>query len=512
MKEKIAEKLDYEEANPNPEYLIKSIAEQGYSLETALADLIDNSISANSDKIEILTDFSDSNQINLFITDNGDGMSSSELTASMKFPSSSVDHKREKSDLGRFGLGLKTASFSQTRRFTVISKKNKGEFSARTWDVSYLKKVAKWRIIVNTKDEIFRLLERYSACSQNFANQFESYEPSTLVIWQGLFKYQNFIDSHNRNEALINQLNKETREYLGIVFHRFMQRQNNPLKIRINNWLVDYFDPFPIDKRNDLRSLGVFERVFKEDVFKVEPFVLPVSAIKDEKKHGGWVTPNRHLMDLEGLYIYRGNRVIYFGGWNGLIKRQANLKLGRLKVDVGNINDDVLQLNVAKSKISIPYELNRGFLEKVIQLKEEAKKEYFNHGIRDVSSSKNEGKEALFNKVMTSKKGAILELNLNYPGIKTFYEGLDSKQRKQFKIIMHLINVSSNRMLNKHEDAQIVGSEEADKIPLDLLINYIKQLQEEGFDKEKIKELAFSHLGFKDTNLPTELSRLLKKL
>ncbi len=512
MKQKIAEDLLYEDANPNPEYLIKSIAEQGYSLETALADLLDNSISAKADKIEILTDVADPDNLGLYITDNGDGMTAEELAKSMKFPSSSVERKRDKSDLGRFGLGLKTASFSQTRRFTVLSRKEGGNYSGRTWDVDYLKEVGEWRIIINSDAEIDEIISSYRNCTNNFAKQFENYDPNTLIVWQGLYKFQNFLEPENRVNALIEQLDKTTREYLGIVFHRFMQRNINPLQVRINNWLVEYFDPFPISQRQDLRSLGVFERPYKGDVFRVEAFVLPSVALKEEKKHGGWVTPNRNLMDLEGLYIYRGERIIYFGGWNGLIKREANLKLARLKVDVGNINDDLLQLNVAKSKISIPYELNRGFLEKLATLRNEARKEYFNHGIRDVSSSKSEDKLSLFNKVMTSKYGAVLELNSEYPGIRTFMDSLNNDQRKQFKLIVHMINVSSNRLLEKHEDNEIVGVEERDSIPVQTLISYIEQLKDAGFDKDMIRDMAFRDLGFKESNLPEELSALMKRL
>jgi hypothetical protein len=512
MKEIIAKELLYENADPNPEYLITSIAEQGYSLETALADLIDNSISAEADKIEILTDVSDPENISLYMTDNGEGMNSEELASNMKFPSSSVSEKRDKSDLGRFGLGLKTASFSQTRKFTLVSRKENGTYAARTWDVDYLKGCGEWRIIVNTNEEIEEILSNYSNCTANFNKPFIDYFPNTLIVWRGLYKFQNFIEPENRARALIEQLEKTTREYLGIVFHRFMQKKEKPLQIRINHWLVDYFDPFPTVKRPDLRTLGVFERSFKGDVFRVEAFVLPCIAIKEEKKHGGWVTPNRNLMELEGLYIYRGDRIIYFGGWNDVIKRQSNLKLARLKVDVGNINDDILQLNVAKSKIAIPYELNRGFLEKVSQLRTDAKKEYFNHGLRDVSSGINESRESIFNKVITSKYGAILELNTSYPGIKSFMENLDQEQNKQFKIILQLINVSSNKLLDKHDDKEFVGIEETDKINIDLIISYIKQLKEAGFEKEKIKELAFSHLGFKETNLPIEITTLLKTI
>ncbi|RYE51940.1 MAG: ATP-binding protein, partial [Sphingobacteriales bacterium] len=102
---------DWEESIPDPEYLIKSIAEQGYSLETSLADLIDNSISANATKVEILIDL-ERQPFRLFLVDNGCGMNEQELRQNMKFPSNSPTNTRHGTDLGRFGLGMKTASFS----------------------------------------------------------------------------------------------------------------------------------------------------------------------------------------------------------------------------------------------------------------------------------------------------------------------------------------------------------------------------------------------------------------
>ena len=148
-------------ANPNPEFLIKSISEQGYSLETALSDLIDNSISADANKIEILSENNNTNT-SIFLTDNGVGMTEEELISNMQFPSKDMDSVRNVKDLGRFGLGLKTASFSQTRRFTVISKKNdSNEYSGLTWDVCHLKKSKKWEILVNTNKEIGQLRINY---------------------------------------------------------------------------------------------------------------------------------------------------------------------------------------------------------------------------------------------------------------------------------------------------------------------------------------------------------------
>lgn len=127
MKKNTTEK--FENATPNPEFLIKSIAEQWYSLETALADLMDNSISFKANNIEILID-TEKEPFVLYLADNGTGMNKDELRAAMQFPSSSPEQARKNDDLGRFGLGMKAATFSQTRRFTVLSRK-KGEKNTR---------------------------------------------------------------------------------------------------------------------------------------------------------------------------------------------------------------------------------------------------------------------------------------------------------------------------------------------------------------------------------------------
>src|SRR5664280_274426 len=174
-----------EDAYPNPEYLIKSIAEQGYSLESSLADLMDNSISANADKLEVLIKM-DQEPFILFIADNGEGMNEEFLKASMQFPSKSPEDIRHTLDLGRFGLGMKTASFSQTRCFTVLSRKKGTEkYFGRTWDVNYLKQVGKWRLLINTDEEIQKLTAQYRSLSEGHINRFDKFEANTIVVWKG---------------------------------------------------------------------------------------------------------------------------------------------------------------------------------------------------------------------------------------------------------------------------------------------------------------------------------------
>ncbi len=182
----------FEIAKPNPEFLIKSIAEQGYSLETAVADLIDNSISAGAKNIEVLTDL-ENQPFKLFITDDGCGMSPEDLLRNLQFPSTSPESKRVTKDLGRFGLGLKTASFSQTRKFTVLSRvQGQNGYSALTWDVDYLKECGEWRLVVNEREEISFILSEYKKLSFSFLGEIDGFEPNTIIVWEGLYKFESF--------------------------------------------------------------------------------------------------------------------------------------------------------------------------------------------------------------------------------------------------------------------------------------------------------------------------------
>lgn len=493
-----------EDASPNPEYLIKSIAEQGYSFETALADLMDNSISATASKIEVLVDF-ESEPIKLFVADNGEGMSERELSENMQFPSKSPESNRLKEDLGRFGLGLKTASFSQTRKFTVLSRK-KGEknFHGRTWDIDFLKANG-WKIIINTEEEINNLLLEYSTLSKELNKQFEHYEANTIVIWNGLYKFELYLDEINGKNALKREIEEVTSEHLALVFHRFMQRAKNPLQVRINNALIKPFDPFP----PDIRGLDPIQSQFKSDIITIEGFVLPSKAIGESKKGiTQWTTRHRSLMDMEGIYIYRENRIILFGGWMGLIKKSSRLQLARLKVEVGNGVDNLLHLNVAKSQIAIPYELRKAFEDYIDQLKEQAEKEFYNRDLKKFSGKKTADNANLFERTNTNK-GAILEVNNQFPLIKSLTDNLNNEQLSKFKLILRMINTRINNIRQVHEDKEFIGITEKDGLTVEDVKSNVLQLLELGLTPEIIKREIISHLGFEYSSLPEEIKTLL---
>jgi hypothetical protein len=501
-------KILFEDANPNPEFLIKSIAEQGYSLETSLADLMDNSISADSDRIEVLIKM-DEEPFTLFLADNGNGMDENELKEKMKFPSNSPDSKRDQNDLGRFGLGMKTASFAQTRCFTVISrKKGDTKYCARTWDVDFLKKNG-WKIIINTQDEIDELIEIYKELSEGHLNKFQNFEANTIVVWKGLYKYENYLEEKNRQDALKKQLTEITTDYLSIVFHRFMEKEKFPLQIRINNKLVIPFNPFPINEK-DFRPIEYKQKKFSTDSIKIEGFVLPSRSIDESQKGlSCWTTKNRGLMDMEGIYIYRADRIILFGGWNGLIKKAQRLQLARLRVDVGNSVDHLLHLNVAKSQIVIPYDLTNAFEKYIEELKIEAEREYYNRGIRKFSYDKKINNAQLFER-KSCNKGFLLELNLEFPLLKSLRTELNKEQLSKLNLVLRMINTRINNIRQSQEDQKFVGIEDKDGMTLDEILFCINQLIENGLTPELIRKDILPNLGYLVESLPVEIQNIIK--
>lgn len=497
---------NYELASPNPEFLIKSIAEQGYSLETALADLMDNSITAKASRIEVLTKI-DAEPFTLFLSDNGDGMSKESLKRNMQFPSRSPEDSRESNDLGRFGLGLKTASFSQTRAFTVLSrKKGSNLFSGLTWDVKHLKDSGKWELIINSDIEIDEILQQYNTISNDLQNGSIDFVPNTIVVWKGLYKFENFLDVKNKQVALKEEITNTTSEYLSIVFHKFMERQTNRVEIRINNALVKPFNPFPTDNSN-LRVLEPLQKEFGKDIVKIQGFVLPNSSIQETKENlNPWTPHNKSLMDMEGLYIYRADRLILFGGWNGLIKKMPRLQLGRLKIDIGNKVDHLFHLNVAKSQINIPHDLKNSFLRAIVDLKAEAQKEYFNHGIKTFTQRPSEHSSELFYKTATNK-GVLLRINDEFPLLKSLKSSLSNKQKAELNFILKM----SSNLINKVrqvDNVEITGNAEKDGISIDEIVKSINELLNLGMSKEQIKKDILPNLGIKN-NMPEEISNLL---
>ena len=498
---------EYIPAIPNPEYLIKSIAEQGYTLESAIADLADNSITADCRNIEILVDM-EREPFQLFICDDGNGMSFEDLMNNCKFPSSSPEHKRSGVDLGRFGLGMKAASFSQSRKFTVLSReKGTQKFHALTWDVDFIRETGEWRLIVNTQVDIDHLLQGYNKLSESFINPITGFLPNTIIIWSGLYKFEEYLSEKNRSKALSREISRNVAEHLGIVFHRFLENKKKPLNIRVNNTLISPFNPFP-DNHRGFRSIEYKQKEFGNDNIKLEGFVLPSIALDEVKSEKNpWTTSSKSLIDMEGVYVYRANRLILYGGWNGLIKKFPRLQLARLRVDIGNSADHLLHLNVAKSAVIIPHDLKEAFEGYIRVLTTEATKEYHNRGLRKFPEKKKINDLSLFNKVHTNK-GPMLEINKAYPLVEMLQESLSDEQNSHLNLLLRAFNLSINKVRNAQEKPSSFKVELHQDVKS--LTEFVVKAQEHEFPNSFIIEHINKNFGINESDLPNDVLKLLE--
>lgn len=255
--------------SPSPSSLIESLRDIGYSLETAVADVIDNSITALSTSIDVRFSWNDSTPW-LAIIDDGHGMNGAELISAMRFGSMSPLLTRSKNDLGRFGLGLKTASFSQCRCLTVLSKKQ-GEISCCQWDLDSILKSEdnKWLLRILATEE----LKQFDLLNSLSSKYLDSYDSGTIVLWNAIDRIDAGADLEIK-ESKFNEVLCSVRSHLELVFHRFISPDSGQSKVqfRFNNDELEAFDPFNSFKSTE-RPCADFK--CEGQNIHVQPYVLP---------------------------------------------------------------------------------------------------------------------------------------------------------------------------------------------------------------------------------------------
>lgn len=313
--------------NPNVGNLITSLRDIGYTFEIAVSDVIDNSISAYAKNIQILA-IINPNPI-LGIYDDGIGMSNQQLIEAMRLATQNPQIDRSEFDLGRFGLGLKTASFSQCKRLTVASKKD-GTLSIKRWDLDFIAKENQWLLLTPKQDEYkdFPLFQNLNGS-----------ENGTLVIWEELDRVKSSDFS-----SLIDTL----RKHLSLVFHRFLEQAGpKRLKISINHNQLEPFNPFNISNAATQQINEEKLKVFNEYI-TIQPFILPHHSKTSQQEFERFATEDGYTKS-QGFYLYRGNRLLIYGTWWGLHKISDAHKLVRIKIDISNTQDSNWGIDIKKS-------------------------------------------------------------------------------------------------------------------------------------------------------------------
>lgn len=413
---------EYEIANPNAASLMQSLRAFGYDISTAVADLIDNSITACATKISILFEWNNGNPW-IAISDDGNGMSEAELFEAMKTGSKNPLDERDSEDLGRFGLGLKTASFSQCKRLTVASKKINSNVCVRCWDLD-----------VVTKENAWVLLKTASDISKEVINKFfRNNEKGTLVIWENLDRV---IPQESRNDedyqlAFLSYA-KSVKEHIAMVFSSYMKGPNK-IRFYLNDRSIQLWDPFMEDNIFTTRMPTEYLYVKEEEV-KIKTYILPhqtkLSSDDFEKNSGlhGW-------NEQQGFYIYRNNRLIVAGEWlvPGMEKMEQ-YRLARIRIDIGNKMDNEWKIDVRKSVALPPVSILKEIKRIAIVAQKASAKIYRHRGKKLARSGSIEQHFVWHQNIRRGKLG--YEINRNHPIIKNL---LKSDTNKEIKQLLNLI-------------------------------------------------------------------------
>ncbi len=321
---------------PHPSAMVGGMRSIGYSPQTAIADLVDNSITAEAKNIFIGISPSESEKENgyIYVEDDGVGMSHQGLHEAMRWGGKGPKNKRRVNDLGRFGLGLKTASFSMGRKLTVATRDSGGLLKILCWDLE-LMETEGWKMQEGLDTETKAIFARSSLAKNAKAT-------GTVVIItkvDRLTARSSQLSNTERNSA---NITKKISLHLGMTFHRFIEEG---IKIKLGNSEISPWDPFNKATSRHTELLG-------SDV-TVTSYILPHHSTTTDTEHAqmegpkGW---NGH----QGFLVYRAKRLIVQGGWLGLFDTSESCRLARIRIDLKNNLDEKWDLDVIKSKVSPP--------------------------------------------------------------------------------------------------------------------------------------------------------------
>jgi len=466
----------YEIVRPNVKNFIKSLRDLGYTFEIAVADILDNSISAGAKTINIYADKNP--EMIMSLLDDGLGMNEAELIEAMRLGSKDPDEERMKNDLGRFGMGLKTASFSQCKKITVISKKE-GTLSAKQWDLDFVENSEEWQLITPSLNIIKEL---------PLFDELDNLDHGTIVVWESIDAFQ--------PDAFIEIING-LRDHLSLVFHRFLEGDIKGKKINIfvnGNPLLP-FDPFN-EKNNATQWLPEQKIKFNNSSIRIQPVILPHHSKMSRQEYDKYATTEGYTKS-QGFYLYREGRLLIHGTWWGLHKVSDAHRLVRIKIDATNDQDYLWNIDVKKSTAS-PNKDIRTELKKILdQVLERGSRPYTGRGrkIEDKTTTR-------FWDIAHSEDEITFSINKKHPLLFQLLNVLEDNQIeilnayfKGLEAYLPLAAIQSHMMTEPH-----------------------KIKQESKFSKEEIRDLAIKlkalNLDDLDINefLKTEIFKHHKEL
>lgn len=420
-----------EELNPSVSILLTTYRSMGYSVETAIADIVDNSITAGARNVWIWHEYKGI-ESSLYIKDDGCGMNRIELINAMNLGHINPMSNRKCSDLGRFGLGLKTASFSQCKCLTVVSKKEE-EINARSWDLGFIETQCnpKWILLQPNEDELFKLLE--------------DVETGTIVKWSNMDRLTSGLgDNDEQSESqFIKQLDS-VRSHLSMVFHRFIERGELNIYF-LNKFLpIEPFNPMLVGHEKCIPVL--VKRLDLASNVEVKAWIMPDKSnfTKEELRK---YSNDRGWVNMQGFFIYRSNRLLIHAGWMNLFYRGFKMKsepeydLARISIDLDNSieTDFGWNLDVKKSSARPPVLLREELAAIAYECRQKASRVYRSRGSNIRRQTAEKQFSPLWNGMKIKNGRAFCELNWDNIIIRSLLEESPVILRKKIRSVLRLL-------------------------------------------------------------------------
>ena len=387
-----------------------------YDLARALADLLDNSITAGAKSIDITCAYGAGNP-EIRVRDDGWGMSAEELRIAMRPASVNPDAERSADDLGRFGWGMKSASFSQCKLLTVVTKKQ-GSYSAASWD---LENIDGWSMASYSETE-----------AENLLHESIPRSAGTELIWQ---KCDRLSEGSSLTQDQFNEIITHARGRLSLVFHRFISGMSGVRKISIS------LNGTPLDARDPFYSGHPATQSFPEEAIPLtdstkvmmRAYTLPHYTKLEENEYetlGG----EEGYVKNQGFYVYRNNRLIIYGTWFRLAKHGELSKLVRISIDIPNSLDNMWKITIDKSDAQLPSRLRERMKTLV---------DRFRHSSTQVFKSKGgkigDGRTTSVWERYAKSQQIEYRLNRSHPLLKALGDALDAEGRRRLGHVLRLI-------------------------------------------------------------------------
>ncbi|MEO7067398.1 MAG: ATP-binding protein [Rhodanobacter sp.] len=334
---------------PDPQRVIEGLRDTGYDFDTAIADIVDNSVAAHAETIDLKIVMDFRGAIRVSIADNGDGMDLDGLKNAMRYGAAA---RPNPASLGKYGLGLKTASTAFAKKLSVVSRAT-GDAPAlmAVWDLEHVARSKKWSLILGEpNDEALAELDKIAPG-----------QSGTVVIWSNidrLMKDYGKPTGGPARKALAGKVNN-LREHLATVYQRFLDKNDlraRTVSMSVNGTEVKAWNPF-VEGLSEMvgnETISTDMGEGKEADFTVRAFILPrkeefaTQALADEAK----VSAPR-----QGIYIYRENRLIVEASWLGMFQQEPHGSLLRVEFSFNHDLDDAFHLDIKKSQIGLNDEL-----------------------------------------------------------------------------------------------------------------------------------------------------------